>query len=75
MPRLQTVRFVGRARPRTAPLGAAWVDTEAADAVAIQLAEDGPAAEAAVHVPWIPPPSISACRCFPGRSFASTKGP
>ena len=22
---------------------------------------------------WIPPPSISACRCFPGRSFAATK--
>jgi len=51
MPRPQTVRFVGSVRPRTAPLGAAWVDTEAADAVAIQLPEDGPAAEAAVHVP------------------------
>src|SRR6266498_5635187 len=24
---------------------------------------------------WIPPPSTCACRCFPGRSFASAKPP
>jgi len=53
MPRIQTVRFLGTAsaRPRTAPLGAAWVDAETAEAVAVQLPEDGPAAEAAAHVP------------------------
>jgi hypothetical protein len=50
MPEAQTVRFVGTARPRVAPLGAAWADSDG-DALAVQLPDDAGANEAAAHVP------------------------
>ncbi len=50
MPQPKTIRFVGSARPRVAPLGGAWADADG-DALAVQLPDDASANEAAPHVP------------------------
>ncbi len=51
IPAIASLRFVGSSRPRVAPFGAAWVESDA-DAVAIQLRDGGESEEeAAPHVP------------------------